>query len=59
MRWIVVFLFLYFIPLIVLFKNYNKLAEKENFLQTVIDNISCYISCFDADGNWLFVNQHF
>ena len=24
MRWILVFLFLYFIPLIVLFKNYNK-----------------------------------
>ena len=27
MRWIVVFLFLYFIPLIVLFKNYNNIKR--------------------------------
>ena len=27
MRWILVFLFLYFIPLIVLFKNYNNIKE--------------------------------
>ena len=30
MRWILVFLFLYFIPLIVLFKNYNN--KKRSFL---------------------------
>ena len=27
MRWIIVFLFLYFIPLIVLFKNYNNIKR--------------------------------
>ena len=27
MRWILVFLFLYFIPLIILFKNYNNLKR--------------------------------
>ena len=50
MRWIIVFLFLYFIPLIVLFKNYNNIkrsfiyASMYTALVTTIVIVNMYIS---------------
>ncbi|MBQ3421872.1 MAG: hypothetical protein IJH34_09415, partial [Romboutsia sp.] len=50
MRWIIVFLFLYFIPLIVLFKNYNNIkrtfiyASMYTVLVTTIVITNVYIS---------------
>lgn len=43
MRWIIVFLFLYFIPLIVLFKNYNNIKRSFIYASTYITLVTTIV----------------
>ncbi|HIU63987.1 MAG TPA: PAS domain-containing protein [Candidatus Avacidaminococcus intestinavium] len=42
-----------------LFSLYNELAEQRKILQETLDMQPCYLSCYDPDGKYLFVNQRF
>ena len=37
----------------------RKLAEREKFLQTAWDTTPCFLTCVDANGNYLLANKRF
>lgn len=65
MRWIIVFLFLYFIPLIVLFKNYNNIkrafiyASMYITLVTTIMITNMYVSGLNKIKEAIYYNNYY